>query len=98
MIPRMITGSIVGNDELNESNAANVGNETLQVKIRKRVSLAGSRTPLSRVTGGCTSRYTTRDLFVASLNESIRAFSPFSGVQARGTTPRMSPASLYGVA
>jgi hypothetical protein len=28
----------------------------------KEVSLAGSRTPLSRVTGGCTSRYTTRDL------------------------------------
>ena len=27
----------------------------------KEVSLAGSRTPLSRVTGGCTSRYTTRD-------------------------------------
>ena len=27
----------------------------------KVVSLAGSRTPLSRVTGGCTSRYTTRD-------------------------------------
>ena len=25
-------------------------------------SLAGSRTPLSRVTGGCTSRYTTEDM------------------------------------
>ena len=30
-------------------------------KDQKIVSLAGSRTPLSRVTGGCTSRYTTRD-------------------------------------
>ena len=31
-------------------------------KEEKKASLAGSRTPLSRVTGGCTSRYTTRDL------------------------------------
>jgi hypothetical protein len=30
--------------------------------VLKKVSLAGSRTPLSRVTGGCTNRYTTRDI------------------------------------
>ena len=37
-------------------------------KIKNEVSLAGSRTPLSRVTGGCTSRYTTRDLNTVDLD------------------------------
>ena len=32
------------------------------VEMGKKFSLAGSRTPLSRVTGACTNRYTTRDL------------------------------------
>ena len=30
---------------------------------KKKNSLAGSRTPLSRVTGACTNRYTTRDIY-----------------------------------
>ena len=40
-------------------------------RSKKASSSAGSRTPLSRVTGGCTSRYTTQDMFIALRNVDI---------------------------
>ena len=48
---------------------------------KKLSSLAGSRTPLSRVTGACTNRYTTRDWFGPTLGhlhprEKLALFSP----------------------
>jgi hypothetical protein len=50
----------------NEGHAVNGETRNRRQKCEKGISLAGSRTPLSRVTGGCTNRYTTKDLDIYS--------------------------------
>ena len=40
-------------------------------KVQKKISPAGNRTPVSRVTGGDTNHYTTEDLMLKGGNISI---------------------------
>ena len=46
------------------------------VKMKKKISPAGNRTPVSRVTGGDTDHYTTEDPIVTVTTTSFEIFFP----------------------